>query len=97
MALPFLPQPKQWKNCLVGLTLKLGDFSPWKGHRPMKLAPPFLSCTYLPTMSTTSTRDSNSWMKDWGMAIWVFSPMFGQALVLLCHHKRGNPCILGPL
>jgi hypothetical protein len=28
MALPFLPQPKQWKNCLVGLTEKEGDFSP---------------------------------------------------------------------
>ncbi len=45
MALPFLPQPKQWKNCLDGLTLNEGDFSPWKGHSPMKLAPLFLSCT----------------------------------------------------
>jgi hypothetical protein len=27
-------------------------------------------------MSTTSTRDSNSWMKDWGMAIrGLFSPI----------------------
>ncbi len=45
MALPFLPQPKQWKNCLLGLTENDGDFSPWKGHSPMKFAPPFLSGT----------------------------------------------------
>ena len=51
------------------LTENDGDFSPWKGHRPMKLAPPFLSWTYLPTTSTTSTRASSSLKKDWGMAM----------------------------
>jgi len=30
---------------LEGLTLKDGDFSPWKGHSPMKLAPPFFNWT----------------------------------------------------
>ena len=69
MALPCLPQPKQWKNCLVGLTVKEGLFSEWKGHSPEKLAPVFFSWTWRPTISTTSARASNSWMKDWGMAI----------------------------
>jgi len=45
-------------------------------------------------MSTTSTRDSNSWMKDWGMAIEVFSPMSEQALVLLCHRRRGKKNVI---
>ena len=27
------------------LTVKLGDFSEWNGHRPEKLAPVFFSCT----------------------------------------------------
>jgi hypothetical protein len=30
---------------LGGTDGKTGDFSLWKGHKPMKLAPPFFSCT----------------------------------------------------
>ena len=45
MAVPCAPQPKQWKNCLLGLTVNDGDFSLWKGHSPRKFWPAFLSCT----------------------------------------------------
>ncbi len=39
MASPLLPQPKQWKKPFSALTEKLGDFSPWNGHRPTQLLP----------------------------------------------------------
>ncbi len=45
ITLPILQQTKQCYNCLLGLTVMDGYFSLWNGHRPMKLAPPFLSCT----------------------------------------------------
>ena len=32
-------QPKQWKKPLSAFTVKLGDFSLWKGQRPTKLRP----------------------------------------------------------
>jgi hypothetical protein len=67
IASPLAPQPKQWKNCLPGLTEKLGDFSAWNGHKPIRLAPPRLSSTWRPITSTMSTRESRSWMKPVGI------------------------------
>src|SRR5690606_10158503 len=52
---------------LGGATVNDGLFSLWKGQRPSRLAPPFLSCTYRPTTSTTSTRARRSWMNDSGI------------------------------
>ena len=34
-ASPPTPQPKQWKIPFLGLTMKEGVFSPWKGQRPL--------------------------------------------------------------
>ena len=41
---------KSWREMIKedavaehGLTMKEGDFSPWKGHNPIKLAPPFFN------------------------------------------------------
>jgi hypothetical protein len=44
----------------------------------MKFAPPFLSCTYRPTMSTKSARANSSWMKVWGIAT-AAAPVFAFA------------------
>src|SRR3989339_1453239 len=48
-------QPKHLKDCLSGETIKLGDFSEWNGHRPLKCRPAFLSATFSPMISTIST------------------------------------------
>src|SRR5437764_8351354 len=60
IAPPLAPQPKQWNMRLSGLTLKLGVFSPWNGHGPLRLRPAFLSCTRRPTTCATSTRSRSS-------------------------------------
>ena len=36
---PCLPQPKQCHVSRPGVTTKLGVFSPWNGHRPLKVVP----------------------------------------------------------
>ena len=42
MALPFLPQPKQWKNCLAGTDCeRTAIFRRERGTAPCKFAPPF--------------------------------------------------------
>jgi len=51
---PPRPQPKQCHVCRAGVTTKLGDFSPWNGHRPLKMVPAFLSGTVSATKSTRS-------------------------------------------
>lgn len=43
MTSPETPQPKHLKIPRSGDTLNDGDFSPWNGHRPVKLRPAFLS------------------------------------------------------
>src|SRR5918999_5013718 len=49
-------QPKQWKNPLLGLTWKEGDFSSWNGHRPLRLPPPALrSWRYSDTTASIGT------------------------------------------
>src|SRR6478735_5964805 len=49
-------QPKQWKRPLLGLTWKDGDFSSWKGHRPLRLPPPALrSWRYSDTTASIGT------------------------------------------
>src|SRR2546423_1572520 len=60
IASPLAPQPKQWNMRLSGLTLKLGVFSPWNGHSPLRLRPAFLSWTRRPTTCATSTRSRSS-------------------------------------
>ena len=38
---PCLPQPKQCQVSRPGVTTKLGVFSPWNGHRPLRVVPAF--------------------------------------------------------
>src|SRR5262244_641413 len=64
---PCLPQPKQWKNCLSGLTQKDGVFSLWNGQQALYSRPDFFSCTRAPMISTMSARAMSSSMKCWGM------------------------------
>jgi hypothetical protein len=40
--------------------VKLGVFSPWKGHSPFQVDPARFSSTERPTISTMSMRDSSS-------------------------------------
>ena len=49
------------------MTVKLGDFSPWNGHRPFQVDPARFSSTERPTISTMSTRDRSSWTKAGGI------------------------------
>ncbi|CAM5246713.1 hypothetical protein STANM309S_05254 [Streptomyces tanashiensis] len=49
-------QPKQWKSPLLGLTWKEGDFSSWKGQRPLRFPPPALrSWRYSDTTASIGT------------------------------------------
>src|SRR3979490_707084 len=62
---PDLSQPKQYQDCIGGLTLKLGLSSWWKGHRPQKsllrLVRRTCSCTTLirSTLALTSAKASS--------------------------------------
>src|SRR6266699_3609780 len=56
-ASPPTPQPKQWKIPRLGLTVKEGVFSVWKGQRPFQCSPAFFRFTKRPTSSTMSTRE----------------------------------------
>src|SRR6266508_966575 len=63
-ASPPAPQPKQWKMPRLGLTVKDGVFSAWKGQSPFQCWPPRLRLTNWPTSSTMSSREritSRSW------------------------------------
>ena len=53
---PCLPQPKQCHVSRTGVTTKLGVFSPWNGHSPLKVVPAFFSWTVSPTTSATGSR-----------------------------------------
>ena len=53
---PCLPQPKQCQVSRAGVTTKLGVFSPWNGHRPLRVVPAFFSWTVSPTTSATGSR-----------------------------------------
>src|SRR2546421_4920512 len=52
---PERSQPKQYHDCICGLTLKLGLSSWWKGHRPQKSLFRFVSRTCSDTTLTRST------------------------------------------
>ena len=51
---PPIWHPKHLKLCRSGETIKLGDFSEWNGHSPLKCLPAFLSTTFSPMISTIS-------------------------------------------
>src|SRR6266566_4123238 len=50
---PPSPHPKHFHESRTGVTVNDGVFSPWKGHRPLYVAPAFFSWTVSPTTSTT--------------------------------------------
>src|SRR5690242_12636015 len=52
---PERPHPKQYQDCICGLTLKLGLSSWWKGHRPQRSLLRFVSRTCSETTLTRST------------------------------------------
>ena len=52
---PPRPQPKHFHVSRVGVTVNEGVFSPWKGQRPLKVVPAFLSGTVSPMNSTMSS------------------------------------------
>ena len=47
------PAPEALPRLAQGVTTNEGVFSPWNGHRPLKVVPAFLSVTVSPTTSTT--------------------------------------------
>src|ERR1035437_7395188 len=49
---PPSPQPKQCQLSRAGVTTKLGVFSPWNGHSPLRVVHALRSCTASPTTST---------------------------------------------
>src|SRR5271154_4386964 len=57
MTSPWAPQPKQWKKPLSSLTVKLGDFSLWKGHRPEYSRPLRVKRTVFPMTDASGTRE----------------------------------------
>jgi len=64
---PPLWQPKQWKICLEGETLKLGVFSLWNGQRARKFVPARLSGRTELMMSTMSLAWRTCSIVAWGM------------------------------
>jgi hypothetical protein len=40
---PPSPQPKHFQESRLGVTVNDGVFSPWNGHRPLKVVPAFFS------------------------------------------------------
>src|SRR3954447_7017240 len=65
MTSPPVWQPKQWKNCRDGFTLKEGDFSSWNGHRPLNEPPPALRrVTYCETTSSMRALSRTSAMSS---------------------------------
>ena len=40
---PPRPQPKHFQDSRAGVTVNDGVFSPWNGHRPLKVVPAFFS------------------------------------------------------
>jgi len=52
---PPRPQPKHFQLSRAGVTVNDGVFSPWNGHRPLKLAPALRSWTLSPISSARST------------------------------------------
>ena len=40
---PPRPQPKHFQESRAGVTVNEGVFSPWNGHRPLKVVPAFFS------------------------------------------------------
>src|SRR5437899_4551009 len=65
-ASPPAPQPKQWKMPRLGLTVKEGVFSAWKGQSPFQCWPARLRFTNWPTSSTMSRRARIS-SRSWGL------------------------------
>src|SRR6266511_3195706 len=59
-------QPKQWKMPRLGLTVKDGVFSAWKGQSPFQCWPARLRFTNWPTSSTMSRRERIS-SRSWGL------------------------------
>ena len=53
---PPSPQPKQCQLSRLGVTTNDGVFSPWKGQRPLKVAPALRRLTVSPTTSTMLSR-----------------------------------------
>jgi len=45
---PPSPQPKQCQLSRAGVTTKLGVFSPWNGHSPLRIVPALRNCTVSP-------------------------------------------------
>src|SRR5512135_1517549 len=52
---PERSQPKQYQDCICGLTLKLGLSSPWNGHRPHRSLLRLVRRTCSETTLTRST------------------------------------------
>src|SRR6478735_5580547 len=50
---PPSPHPKHFQESRAGVTVNDGVFSPWKGQRPLYVAPAFFKLTVSPTTSTT--------------------------------------------
>ncbi len=54
---PPSPQPKQCQLSRAGVTTNEGVFSPWNGHRPLKVVPALRRETLSPMTSTMSSFD----------------------------------------
>jgi hypothetical protein len=52
---PPRPQPKHFQLSRAGVTVKLGVFSPWNGHRPLNEAPALRRLTLSPISSARSS------------------------------------------
>src|SRR4051812_19412146 len=83
-------QPKQWKSPLLGLTWKDGDFSSWKGQRPLRLPPPaFLSWRYSDTTASIGTASRTAFTSS-SLILPATHEVYGGGTTLRVRGSRGR-------
>src|SRR3954471_2630703 len=83
-------QPKQWKRPLLGLTWKDGDFSSWKGQRPLRLPPPaFLSWRYSDTTASIGTASRTAFTSS-SLILPATHEVYGGGTTLRVRGSRGR-------